>query len=214
MKAPVSPPPPAVPTDTINILLKAGRFLSFVRLMKATHVDTQLFSQLNSSTDGITIFAPNDNAFSSQVAGAVGSLNDREKLEFVQFHILPRFLSTSDFQTLSNPVKTLAGSDSKFPLTISTGDNSVKISSGLTKTSISNTIYTDKQVAIYEVDRVLVPKDLFPPAPAPPAPAPAKPVAESPVAPKDASDGVIVVSHHNLVLFGVGTYIAALVFTL
>lgn len=88
----------------------------------------------------------------------------------------------------------------------------MKISSGLTKTSISNTIYTDKQVAIYEVDRVLVPKDLFPPAP--PAPAPAKPVAESPVAPKDASDGVIVVLHHNLVLFGVAMYIAALGFTL
>ncbi|KAH8510119.1 hypothetical protein H0E87_007881 [Populus deltoides] len=155
--------------------------------MKATYVDTQLFSQLNSSTDGITIFAPNDNAFSGQVAGAVGSLNDREKLEFVQFHILRRFLSTFDFQTLSNPVKTLAGSDSKFPLTISTSDNSVKISSGLTKTSISNTIYTNKQVAIYEVDKVLVPKDLFPPAP--PAPAPAKLVAESPVAPKDASNG-------------------------
>ena len=59
---------------------------------------------------------------------------------------------------------------------------------------------------------MLVPKDLFPPAP--PAPAPAKPVAESPVAPKDASDGVIVVLHHNLVLFGVAMYIAALVFTL
>ncbi|KAJ6403294.1 hypothetical protein OIU84_015244 [Salix udensis] len=142
-KAPVPPPSLAVPTDTIKILLKAGRFLSFVRLMKATQVDTQLFSQLNSSTDGITIFAPNDNAFSSRVAGAVGSLNDREKLEFVQFHILPRCLSISDFQT------------------------------GLTKTSISNTVYTDKQVAIYEVDKVLVPKDLFPPAP--PAPAPAKP---------------------------------------
>ncbi|CAK7327426.1 unnamed protein product [Dovyalis caffra] len=211
-KAPVPPPPPAGPTDTIKILLKAGRFLSFVRLMKATNVDTQLFSQLNSSTDGITIFAPNDSAFSSQVAGAVGSLNDREKLEFVQFHILPRYRSISDFQTVSNPVKTLAGSDSKFPLTITTSDNSVKISSGLTKTGISNTIYTDKQVAIYEVNKVLVPKDLFPPAP--PAPAPAKPVADSPVAPKDASDAVIIVLHHNAVLFEVGIYIAALAFTL
>uniref|UniRef100_A0A6N2M4I2 FAS1 domain-containing protein n=1 Tax=Salix viminalis TaxID=40686 RepID=A0A6N2M4I2_SALVM len=150
-KAPVPPPSLAVPTDTIKILLKAGRFLSFVRLMKAT-------------------------------------------------------------QTVSNPVKTLAGSDNKLPLTITTSDNSVKISSGLTKTSISNTVYTDKQVAIYEVDKVLVPKDLFPPAP--PAPAPAKPVEESPVAPRDASVGAIVVLHRHLVFFGVGVYIAALVFTL
>jgi len=211
-KAPVSPPPPAGPTDTIQILLKAGRFLSFVRLMKATHVDTQLFSQLNSSTDGITMFAPNDNAFTSLVAGAIGSLNDREKLEFVQFHILPRFLSISDFQTLSNPVKTLAGSDRKFPLTITTSDNSVTVSSGLTKTSLSNTIYTDKQVAIYEINKVLVPRDLFPPAP--PAPAPAKPLAEpDPVAPRDASSALVIAWQHrvNVVLFGAGLYIAALV---
>ncbi|KAJ9178147.1 hypothetical protein P3X46_010056 [Hevea brasiliensis] len=190
---PHSSPPPPGPVDVIQILLKAGHFTAFVRLIKATHVDTQLTSQLNSSTDGITIFAPTDAAFSNLRAGALGSLNDREKVAFLQFHILPRFLSTSDFQTLSNPVMTLAGSDSRYPMTISTTDSSVTINTGLTKTSLANTVYTDKQVAIYEIDKVLLPKYLFPPAA---APAPAKP-AESPEIPKDVSGAISSVLHYN-----------------
>lgn len=209
-KAPTSPSTPIVPTDTISVLLKAGHFITFARLMKATHVDTQLFAQLNSSTDGITMFAPNEDAFSKLRAGALDSLTDREKLSFVQFHILPRFLSPSDFQTLSNPVKTLAGADSRFPLTITTSDNSVTLNTGLSKTNILNTTYTDKQVAIYEIGKVLIPKDIFPPAP---APAPTKPVAESsPVVPKDASGAVSSVVHYNALLIGLG--ILAAVFSL
>ncbi|KAJ4829210.1 hypothetical protein Tsubulata_024518 [Turnera subulata] len=215
--APPSPPrksPPAAvtePTDTIKVLLKANRFISFIRLMKSTHVDTQLYSQLNSSTDGITMFAPNDNAFASLRPGSLDALDDREKLAFVQFHILPRFLSTSGFQTLSNPVKTLAGSDSRFPLTITTTDNSVTISTGIIKTSVVNTVYTDKQVAIYEVSKVLIPKDLFPP---PPASAPAKLNTESPVVPAaDASGGAMrfALEHYNVRAFlGVATLVGAI----
>lgn len=206
---PHSSPPPA-PTDVMQILLKAGHFITFVRLIKATHVDFQLTSQLNSSTDGITIFAPTDTAFTKLKAGALDSLNDREKLSFVQFHILPRSLSTSDFQTLSNPIKTLAGSDDRFPMNISTTDSSVTISTGLTKTSIVNTVYTDKQVAIYEINKVLLPKRLFPP---PAAPAPAKPAESPEVNTKDASDAMSSVFHYNgVVVLGAGLASATLFF--
>ncbi|KAJ9188877.1 hypothetical protein P3X46_000233 [Hevea brasiliensis] len=191
---PHSSSPPPGPTDVIQILLKAGHFITFIRLIKATHVDFQLTSQLNSSTDGITVFAPTDTAFTNLKAGALDSLNDKEKLAFVQFHILPRFLSISDFQTLSNPVKTLAGSDDRYPVNISTTDSSVSISTGLTKTSIANTVYTDKQVAIYEIDKVLLPKLLFPPAT---APAPAKSAETPEINPKDASSAMSSVLHYN-----------------
>ncbi|WCJ41050.1 FASCICLIN-like arabinogalactan-protein 12 [Euphorbia peplus] len=162
-----SPPAPA-PTDVIGILLKAGKYITFIRLIKATRVDYQLTSQINSSTDGITIFAPSDAAFSNLKVD-IGALNDKAKVSLVQYHILPRLLAKSDFQTVSNPIKTLAGSDDKYTMTITTTDNSVNISTGIEKSSISSIVYTDKQVAIYEIDRVLLPKRIFPPAAAPAA---------------------------------------------
>ncbi|KAJ8751545.1 hypothetical protein K2173_016780 [Erythroxylum novogranatense] len=206
--APAKSPPktskPTGPTDTIKVLLKASHFMSFARLMKAAHLDTQLYGQLNSSMDGVTVFAPTDIAFSNLKPGAVDSLSALQKTEFVQYHILGRFLSLSDFQTLSNPVKTLAGTGSKLSLTITTTGNSVTINTGVVKTSISGTVYTDKQVAIYQVDKVLLPADLFPPAT---APAPAKLSAESPVSnvPKDASGATSFGACYNGVALGVVT---------
>ncbi|KDP44080.1 hypothetical protein JCGZ_05547 [Jatropha curcas] len=212
---PNSPPPPPSPgpTDVIQVLLKANHFLTFVRLIKATHVDYQLTSQLNSSTDGMTIFAPTDAAFSNLKSSALGSLNDKQKASFVQFHILPRYLNISDFQTLSNPVETLAGSVDKYPLTISTSDSSVNISTGITKTSISNIVYTDKQVAIFEVDKVLQPKYLFhPAAAAPAAPSPTEKTAESHEGTENDSSGAIgsVVDYNGVVVLEAGIFASSL----
>ncbi|OAY51649.1 fasciclin-like arabinogalactan protein 12 [Manihot esculenta] len=227
-KAPAAtPPPPSTPAaaapapalvpvmpskgplNVVKVLQKAGHFTFFVRLIKTTQEDIQLFSQLNDSSDGVTIFAPTDGAFSSIIkSGTLNSLSDQEKIELVQFHIIPRFLSVSQFQTVSNPLKTLSGAGNRYALNVTTTENLVNISTGLTNTSVSAIVYTDGKVAIYQVDKVLLPLDLF--APKPPAPAPAPPKAkkdegaESPVVPKDISGAVLsCLAQENLVIFGV-----------
>ncbi|OAY37986.1 fasciclin-like arabinogalactan protein 12 [Manihot esculenta] len=218
--APPPPPPPAAaapapalvpvipskgPLNVVKVLQKAGHFTFFVRLIKTTQEDIQLFYQLNVSTDGVSIFAPTDGAFSSIIrSGTLNALSDQQKIELVQFHIIPRFLSTSQFQTVSNPLKTLAGAGQRFSLNVTTTENLVNVTTGLTNTSVSAIVYTDGKVAIYQVDKVLLPLDLF--APKPPAPAPAPPKAqkdegaEAPVAPKDISGCIM---HDNLAILGV-----------
>ena len=94
--------------------------------------------------------------------------------------------------------------------------NSVNITTGLTNTSLSGTVYTDNQLAIYKIEKVLLPKDIFAsnaPAPAPEKPAKAVPAAnvESPVAPVDISRAVWFM--HNNVVGSVGI-VAAAVFAL
>ncbi|GMJ15504.1 hypothetical protein HRI_005219600 [Hibiscus trionum] len=181
--APASAPAPAGPTNVTKILEKAGQFNIFMRLMKATQVSEQLLSQLNNTNNGITILAPTDNAFSTLKSGTLNSLSDQQKVELVQFHIIPTYLSSSQFQTISNPLRTQAGDsgDGKFPLNVTTAGNTVNITSGLTNTSVSGTVFTDGQLAVYQIDKVLQPLQIFdprPPAPAP-APAPAKPKKKS-----------------------------------
>ncbi|EEF29771.1 fasciclin-like arabinogalactan protein 12 [Ricinus communis] len=201
--------PSTGPLDVVKILGKASHFTVFVRLLKATQVDTELFLQLNNTNNGATILAPTDGAFSGLKVGTLNSLSDGEKIELVKFHIVPTFISTSQFQTVSNPVRTLAGAGNRFALNVTTGGSTVNITTGLTNTTISGTVYTDTRLAIYQVDKVLLPLDMFTPkapapAPSPAAQAPEKPtkapIVESPVAPKDVSKAVSLLVQDYVVL--------------
>lgn len=211
------PPAPAGPTNITKILEKAGQFTTLIRIMKTTQVADQINTALNNSNQGLTVFAPTDNAFSSLKAGTLNSLSDQQKVSLLQFHILPSFLAMSQFQTVSNPLRTQAGDsvDGEFPLNVTTSGNQVNVSTGINDATLANTIYTDNQLAVYEVDKVLLPLKIFAsPAPAS-APAPSSPklkkktpVADSPVASVDASaatGGDVLAMHRilQMVAFGV-----------
>ncbi|KAJ6764786.1 hypothetical protein OIU74_023623 [Salix koriyanagi] len=196
------------PVNVIKILQKAGGFAVFIRLIKSTQEDIQVFSQLNDSRDGVTIFAPTDGAFSAIIkSGVLNSLSDHQKIELVQFHIIPKILTTANFQTVSNPITTLAGSGSRFALDVITTENMVNVTSGLTNTSVSAIVYTDSQLAIYQVDKVLLPLDIFAPKSLAPAPSPPKPKkddgADTPVVPKDISGAVSCVMLNTMLISGV-----------
>ncbi|KAJ0511029.1 putative FAS1 domain-containing protein [Helianthus annuus] len=169
-------PPPPGPTNITKILEKAGQYTVLLRLFRMTQLGDQINTQLNNSDQGITLFAPTDNAFSALKPGLLNSLSDQQKVALVQFHVVPMFLSTSQFQTVSNPLRTQAGDTTPytFPLNITTNGNQVNISTGVVNATVANSIYTDGSLAVYQVDTVLLPMRMFgPPAPAP-VPVPAK----------------------------------------
>ncbi|URE06154.1 arabinogalactan protein, partial [Musa troglodytarum] len=196
-------PAPAGPTNITAILEKAGQFGTLIRLLRSTQVGDQINNQLNNSNTGLTVFAPTDNAFSSLPSGTLNSLTDQQKVALIQFHVLPTAVAASQFQTVSNPLRTQAGdaSNGRYPLNVTTMGTQVNLSTGVVDATIANTIYSDSKLAVYQVDQVLLPLEIFgPPAPAAaPAPAEAKkqkpsPVAEGPSTPStdatDASAGV------------------------
>ncbi|KAL6967275.1 Fasciclin-like arabinogalactan protein 12 [Sarracenia purpurea var. burkii] len=181
------PPVPAGPPNITKILEKAGQFTVFLRLLGTTQVGNQINNQLNNSNNGMTVFAPTDNAFSSLQAGTLNTLNDEQKDELIQFHVLPSFLSISQFLTVSNPIRTQAGDAGagKFPLNVTTSGNQVNISTGVVNATVDNTIYTDNQLAVYQVDKVLLPLSIFGTHATAPAPAPETPKKKK--APADAA---------------------------
>ncbi|KAK7247206.1 hypothetical protein RIF29_42083 [Crotalaria pallida] len=162
---------PKSPTiDIINILRKGKRFSVLIRLLKTTQLINQLNSQLlTSGSGGLTIFAPEDSSFSKLKAGFLNSLSDRQKVELLQFHTLSSFISISNFDTLTNPVQTQAGDDAqRLQLNVTTfGGNQVSIATGAVNASITGAVYTDGKLAIYQVDKVLLPLDLVLPSKAP-----------------------------------------------
>ncbi|KAG4974125.1 hypothetical protein JHK84_031257 [Glycine max] len=163
--------------DIAQILSKAKRFSVLIRLLKTTQLINQLNSQLlTSGSGGLTIFSPPDSAFSKLKAGFLNSLNDKQKVELLQFHTLSSFVSISNFDTLTNPVQTQAGDDAqRLQLNVTTyGGNQVSMATGVVNATITSTVYLDNKLAIYEVDKVLLPLDVVLPKPKAPAPSPFK----------------------------------------
>ncbi|KAG6631722.1 fasciclin-like arabinogalactan protein 12 [Carya illinoinensis] len=153
--------------DVTKILAKARGYTVFIRLLKSTGLAAQLYGQLNNSNNGFTVFAPTDTAFANLKPGTINSLSDLQKTQLIQYHILNSVIGLSNFQTLSNPVPTEAGDTSagQFPLNVTTAGNQVNISTGLVNTTMGGTIYLDNKLAIYRVDSVLLPLDIFSPTP-------------------------------------------------
>ncbi|XP_054779010.1 fasciclin-like arabinogalactan protein 12 [Prosopis cineraria] len=185
---PASPngaPTPAIPKrptiDIVQILRKAKRFSVLVRLLKTTQLINQLNSQLmTSGSGGLTIFAPEDGAFSKLKPGFLNSLSDRQKVELLQFHTISSFVHLQ-LRYLTNPVQTQAGDDPKrLQLNVTTsGSSGVSMTTGAVNATVTGTVYTDNKLAIYQVDKVLLPLDfVLPKAPAPSPAVAAK--AESP----------------------------------
>ncbi|MED6216452.1 hypothetical protein PIB30_007797 [Stylosanthes scabra] len=160
--------------DIVQILTKAKRFSVLIRLLKTTQLVNQLNSQLvGTSSGGLTLFAPEDSAFSKLKPGFLNSLTDRQKVELLQFHSLSSAIAISNFDTLTNPVQTQAGDDpQRLQLNVTTyGGSQVNMATGAVNATVTGTVYSDNKLAIYQVDKVLVPLDLVLPAKSP-APAP------------------------------------------
>ncbi|XP_020578803.1 fasciclin-like arabinogalactan protein 11 [Phalaenopsis equestris] len=158
-----SAPAPAGPLNITAVLEKAGQYNTLIRLMKSTQIADQINNQLNNSNSGITIFAPTDNAFTNLPAGTLNSLTDQQKVSLIQFHVVPSLITMSQFQTVSNPLRTQAGNtdNGEFPLNVTSSGNQVNISTGVVNTTVSNALYTDSKLAVYQVDKVLLPLAIF-----------------------------------------------------
>ncbi|GFP84865.1 fasciclin-like arabinogalactan protein 7 [Phtheirospermum japonicum] len=181
------PAPPAGPTPTpapapapeyvnlTDLLSVAGPFSIFLDRLQATKVIDTLQNQANNSREGITIFVPKNQAFSS-TRRPISNLTQDQLKSLLLFHALPRYYPLSEFTGLSrhNPVATLAGAD-LYALNFTDTSGTIRISSGWTVTKVSSAVHAADPVALYQVDSVLLPEAIFgtdiPPTPAP-APAP------------------------------------------
>ncbi|KAK7247205.1 hypothetical protein RIF29_42082 [Crotalaria pallida] len=173
---PQSPTSDSGSQDIIKILRKAKSFNTLIRLLKTTQIINQINAQLvTTKSGGLTILAPDDGAFSNLKAGFFNSLAERQQKELIQFHVLPEFVSSSNFDSLSNPVLTLASdSPTGYQINVTAYGNSVNISTGVVNATVTGIVYTDKTLAIYHVDKVLIPLDFSKPKAIAPAPALAK----------------------------------------
>ncbi|XP_034695024.1 fasciclin-like arabinogalactan protein 11 [Vitis riparia] len=171
---------PSGSLDITAILKKAGKFTTFIGLLKSTQMDAEINNRLKKS-DGTTVFAPTDSAFSNLKTGTLNSFTDQQKTALTRFHILLSFLTIPQFQTVSNPVHTAADGDTvAFPLNVISDGKQVNMTTGLVNTTVDSTVYSDAQLAVYEIGQVLLSEGVLGGQAPAPAPLPPKPKKDSP----------------------------------
>ncbi|XP_050207214.1 fasciclin-like arabinogalactan protein 7 [Mercurialis annua] len=199
--APILPPSPAPAPAPISpyvnltdLLSVAGPFSTFLGYLESTKVIDTFQNQANNTDEGITIFVPKDRAFSSLKKPSLSNLTQDQLKQLVLFHALPHYYSLAEFKNLSqlSPVSTFAGAG-EYALNFTDMSGTVLLDSGWTRTKVSSSVHSTDPVAIYQVDKVLLPEAIFgtdiPPMPAP-APAPVNsPDADSPSADVAADKG-------------------------
>ncbi|XP_042500261.1 fasciclin-like arabinogalactan protein 7 [Macadamia integrifolia] len=190
-KSPPSPvlpltsvPAPAPAPDYVNLtdlLTVAGPFSKFLSLLESTNVIKTFQDQANNTEQGITIFVPKDSAFSSLKKPSLSNLTQDQKKSLALFHGLSQYYTLAAFTNLSqsSPVTTMAGG--QFTLNFTDISGTALLSSGWTDTKVSSSVHSTNPVAVYQVDKVLLPEAIFGVAP-PQAPAPAPTPDIAPVA--------------------------------
>ncbi|CAK8536365.1 unnamed protein product [Lathyrus sativus] len=170
-KAPA--PAPSGPINITEILDQGSQFTFLIRLLNETQQLNQIQSQLNSTSQGFTIFAPTDNAFQNLPSGAINNLSDEQKVQLILYHVTPKYYTLSDFLTVSNPVRTQASDkDGPWGLHFTSQGNQVNVSSGVVSEPINNSLRQKFPLAVYQLDKVLLPTELFGPKPPASSPAP------------------------------------------
>ncbi|XP_022762181.1 LOW QUALITY PROTEIN: fasciclin-like arabinogalactan protein 6 [Durio zibethinus] len=156
-------PLPTGPFNFTGILDKNGQYTNFLRLLADTQVGSQIQNQLNSTSEGFTVFAPTDNAFNNLKAGTINSLDEQQKVQLVLYHVLPKYYSLNDLEFVSNPVRTQAtGQDGRvFGLNFTGQNNQINVSTGIVETQINNALTQQKPLAVYQVDKVLLPVEFY-----------------------------------------------------
>ena len=162
--------PAPSPSDlNITALLEKAGCKTFASLIASSGVLKFYQAQMDK---GLTIFAPNDEAFKAKGVPDMSKLSNAELVSLLQFHAISTYAPTGTLKTTKDPLPTLAGTG-KYSLTASSAGDSVTLHTGVDSSRVASTVLDATPVAIFTVDNVLLPQALFGTAPTPaPAPAP------------------------------------------
>ncbi|XP_057506599.1 fasciclin-like arabinogalactan protein 9 [Actinidia eriantha] len=155
-------PTPGGPINITAILEKGGQYATLIHLINYSQMGDQINNQLNNSHDGMTIFAPTDNAFTNLPAGTLNTLNTmQQQVQLILYHVAPKYYSRVDLLTVSNPIRTQASSHEGifWGLYFSGEGNQINVSTEVVETQINNALRQETPLAVYQVDKVLIPKE-------------------------------------------------------
>ncbi|XP_066373938.1 fasciclin-like arabinogalactan protein 1 [Miscanthus floridulus] len=168
-RAPAPAPPPSVPN--ITALMSKGGCKAFASLVSKSLDALSAFQLVVGG--GVTAFCPTDDA----VRGFMPSyrnLSANGKASMLLFHVVPVYHMLRGLKSSNGPMNTLAtdGAASNYNLTVQNAGDQVtpRTPASDDPARVRSTMYDRDPIAIYIVDAVLEPVELFDPVADAPAP--------------------------------------------
>ncbi|GKU88348.1 hypothetical protein SLEP1_g2626 [Rubroshorea leprosula] len=174
-----APPPSASDLNITGLLEKAG-CKTFASLLVSSGVIKTYQSALDK---GLTILAPNDEAFKATGVPDLSKLTNAEVVSLLEYHALPAYTPKGTLKTTKDPISTLATNGAgKFDLTATSAGDDVTLHTGVDSSRVADTVLDSAPVSILTVDSLLLPEELFGKSPSPaPASEPVSSPSPSPV---------------------------------
>ncbi|RLN16950.1 fasciclin-like arabinogalactan protein 8 [Panicum miliaceum] len=143
---------------------------------------------------GLTLFAPNDDAFQAKDAPDVKSMSSANLTKLLQYNALPSYYTKTSLKFVKGTLRTLA--TTKAGVTVVAKGDDVSLDTGKSKSRVADTVVDSVPFCLLTVDRLLVPPELYVGAPeAAPAPAPAEAPQGSPPATQPADAPSVAADH-------------------
>ncbi|KAL7585249.1 fasciclin-like arabinogalactan protein 2 [Lactuca sativa] len=175
LQSPEAEAPTAAPDLNLTSLLQREGCQAFYDLLTTSGA---IGTFLSSADGGVTVFCPGDDAIAA-FAPKYKNLTASEKTSLLLYHGVPVYNSMGMLRSSNGLMNTLAteGAKKKYDFTVQNDGNDVTLKTKVVKATISGTVVDEEPIAIYTIDKVLLPRELFKgtveeaeePAPAPKA---------------------------------------------
>lgn len=151
------------PDANITAVLENAGCKTFAALISSTGM-IKIFQ--DAAAKGLTLFAPNDEAFKAKGIPDLNSLSKADLVALLQYHAVASYAPKDSLKTAHHPIATMAsGAAGNYEISISSQGDDVTILTGLDSARIARTALDETPICVLVIDRVLLPMELFGNAP-------------------------------------------------
>ncbi|KAL8195416.1 hypothetical protein R6Q57_025819 [Mikania cordata] len=159
LQSPEAEAPTAAPDLNLTNLLQRDGCKSFYDLLTTSGAIGTFLSSVES---GVTVFCPDDDAVAA-FAPKYKNLTASEKTSLLLYHGIPLYNSMGMLRSSNGLMNTLAteGAKKKYDFTVQNDGNDVTLKTKVVTATITGTVVDEEPIAIYTIDKVLKPTELF-----------------------------------------------------
>ncbi|KAI3804895.1 hypothetical protein L1987_26767 [Smallanthus sonchifolius] len=159
LQSPEAEAPTAAPDLNLTSLLQRDGCQAFYDLLTTSGAIGTFLSNVES---GVTVFCPDDDAITA-FAPKYKNLTASEKTSLLLYHGIPIYNSMGMLRSSNGLMNTLAteGAKKKYDFTVQNDGNDVTLKTKVVTATISGTVVDEEPIAIYTIDKVLQPRELF-----------------------------------------------------
>ncbi|KAM0072809.1 putative fasciclin-like arabinogalactan protein [Helianthus debilis subsp. tardiflorus] len=158
LNSPEAMAPTSAPDLNLTSLLQRDGCKSFYNLLTTSGA---IGTFLSSVDGGVTVFCPSDDAV-KEFGPKYKNLTAEGKTALLLYHGVPTYNSMGMLRSSNGLMNTLATEGAnKYDFTVQNDGEDVKLETKVVTAEISGTVVDDEPVAIYRIDKVLMPRELF-----------------------------------------------------